>query len=76
MSFIIKALQLLLIIFAVLKYILPQHKATFVLNKVFEPILKPIRKLVSKQFPSVKNFQFDYGIVVLFIILIVLDWIF
>ncbi len=72
-SWLLSVLELLLLIYVIMKYVRPDNKFTELLRKLFEPALKPLREAMLKSFPALANVQFDYAIVAAFIILALLS---
>lgn len=72
-SWLVSVLELLLLIYVIMKYVRPYNKFTELLRKFFEPALKPLREAMLKSFPTLANVQFDYAIVAAFIILALLS---
>ena len=72
-SWLLSVLELLLLIYVILKYVRPYNKITELLRKFFELALKPLREAMLKSFPTLANVQFDYAIVAAFIILALLS---
>lgn len=60
-------LEMALFIYVLLSYIMPNHDVTKFLYRIFEPILKPIREALYKNFPQLMHIPFDFSVLILYL---------
>jgi len=72
--FLVRVASWLLLVYLVLKLILPQNKYTLLVGKYVEPILTPIRAWLFKLFPKLEGFALDLTPVAAWVLLQVAAW--
>ena len=66
---------LVVLVYVVLKMVMPQNKYALLIGKYVEPVLKPIRALLQRTFPGLRGSVIDFSPLALFFAFNVMQWI-
>ena len=64
-----------LLIYAILTFILPQHRITQTIGRFMEPLLAPIRRFIQRTLPGLGNTGLDFSPVGLWLLLKAASWV-
>lgn len=64
----------LLLIYVVMALIIPQNKYTLLIGKYVEPVLSPVRALLYRLIPKLRNVRVDFSPIALWLLLSVAEW--
>lgn len=68
-SIILRLVNIVLITYCLLSFLAPTSQFMFMLKKVVDPVLNPIRNFLYKTFPDLKNLAIDISPIVLFLLI-------
>lgn len=63
-----------LLVYMILRLVMPSNKITATLGKFIEPMLEPVRALIRKFIPGLANARFDFSPIGLWIIFEIASW--
>lgn len=67
--FLLNIASWVLLVYVVLQLLLPQNKYTLLAGKYVEPVLSPVRALLSRLFPGLAKVQLDLSPIVLWLLI-------
>ena len=71
---VLRLIAIAVLVYCVLSFLAPTSKVYTVLKQYVEPVLKPIRDVLYKQFPKLESLSFDITPIALIIIIEIVVW--
>ena len=72
--FLITIISWVLLIYVIMALIVPQNKYTVLVSRYVEPVLSPIRKLLFRVFPKLREIGMDFSPLVFYMLIQIVAW--
>ncbi|MBN1776791.1 MAG: YggT family protein [Clostridiales bacterium] len=72
--FIITVASWLVLIYVVMALVVPQNKYTLMIGRFVEPVLSPLRKLLFRIFPRLRQIGVDFSPLLFYLLIQLVSW--